>query len=433
MEANGRTLFLPQPERRLKILMLQQQRHERFAFWSAFLSYSAWSALVSGLFGLLVCGFWLRALPLFWVALSISLLLGLAAAGASFYLSGPGALTPWLHFSGEVLEMEDEALVYRLSALPLLPFKTARTQYVWVLPYANLLRMEYDRSAKLLRLFGRFDESRCVKPPEPFSRLPRGMRFYAHPERRPAQDFYIDLPLYYGQSQELLQNLEEKAGCFIHPALRGDDYADLQELPGARKPFPMTRVMSLFLALLLTAGSTTALWLQRYLEDNPWQPYPPTALETLVKTHQPGDTVILDGCRVTMERAVPGKDGGVRVSMVWENQNKAESLLLHLGLQNGNIAAYALRPGEDGKMQETLCAYIPPREQQVLITPGGVRSVELLFQTPEDTTALRVVLNSDRWASHNRFWEPEYLGRPITVNGEDYWHNQVVFELVMPR
>ncbi|MCL2030009.1 MAG: hypothetical protein FWG93_00540 [Oscillospiraceae bacterium] len=425
MEQPTAFVFESDAVRRTRILRLLETSHEEHRFWRTALLYGAWTGVAAGVCGVPLFGLWWRSESLMWAAFAASAGLTLLVLAVTALLALTGRMTCRLLVAGERVDLGETEMTYRVTRKDLRFWSgSAGATYIWAVPYDAVTRMDYDRGAKTLRVHGRHREEGCRKPPpKAWPRAPRGMVGFPDPERRQDKDFFVDIPLYYTDSVTLLQELEQRTGVFIFPAMRGDDYADLRDLPGLAPRRSIHRPLALYLAALCLG----TLWVARdarQTAQTPWQPYPPTSEEALARTHRLGGSVILDGCRVTLERADPGRDGGINVTLLFENLNEDMPVLLHLGKREPNLTATALTP-----LGETECNYIPPDNPLVLLAPGGAYHHDVLYALPKDTSAVILEINSDRWASSTHFWEPEYLGRPVVVNGMETLHNRVRFQI----
>ncbi|MDR1736406.1 MAG: hypothetical protein LBR85_06020 [Oscillospiraceae bacterium] len=417
--------FKPNASRRSRILRLRAHSHPEYPIWRGVFLYGGWISVAVGLFAMPLFGIWWRIETAVWAAFAVSFVLGVIVLCALGFTALTGRFTCWTLVSREDLTLDETVLRYSLTPNSRRPWKREPIKpFIWVMPYQNVTRLDYDRSMKCLRVFGRFDEEASRKPDEKSLRLPRGMTAISKPESRPDKDFYLEVPLYYDDSTELLRLLERRAGVFIHPAIRGDDYADLRDLPGLKPNAPVMRALSLFLVVLCVIALALAADL-RGSRRNPWQPYPLTEEDVLTGSFDVGESFLLDGCRVTLESAEPGRDGGLEISLLFSNENDA-AILLHLGKQQGNVIASAKTT--QGDMP---CNYIPPDNPRVQIAPGGVYHYDTLYSLPSGAQSFTIEINSDRWAENPRFWESDYLGREVVIDGEVYLHNRARFVLAL--
>jgi hypothetical protein len=387
--------------------------------------YGAWTGVAAGVCGIPLFGLWWRHESLMWAAFGISAGLGLLVLAVAGLLALSGRLTCWLLVADERVGLGETELICRVTRKNRRFWKRGQGKtYEWAMPYANVTRIDYDRSTKILRVRGRFREDGCRKPaPAAWPHAPAGMIELSNPERRQDKEFFLELPLYYDDSVMLLQELEQRTGVFIFPAMRGDDYADLRDLPGLPPKRPVWRLLALFLAALCL-GTLLIARDAREAALTPWQPYPPATAEALTRVHGLYDSVVLDGCRITLERASPGRDGGLNVTLLFENLNEELPVLLHLGKREPNLIATAQTP-----QGERECNYIPPDNPLVQLAPGGAYHYDVLYALPSEAGVVTLEINSDRWTAGARFWEPEYLGRVIVINGMETLHNRVRFQI----
>lgn len=422
-EARATLEFTPSAARRSRILHLRETSHGEYSLWRTVMMYGGWISVAAGICGVPLFGLWWRREAWMLSVFCLSAALGLLVLAAGVFLAFTGRLSCWTLLDHERLTLGEEDLVYRVTRVKQhISRNVPEQEYVWTMPYADITRMDYERGTKCLRVFGRFREENCVRPPEKGLHLPKGMTLLAS-ERKTDKDIYLDIPLYYDESVELLKELEERTGVFIQPAMRGDDYADLRDLPGLKPRQPVLRAFALFLALLGLGTLLITADLRRGGQQE-WQPYPPTAAEMLTGSFSVGDSILLDGCRITLEKAEPGSNGGLSMSLLFENLNESMSVLLHLGKQQSNIAARA-----QTLLGEAACNYIPPDNPLVQLAPGGAYHYDVIYQIPANTQSVTLEINSDRWASNTHFWEPEYLGRTILIGGVEYLHNRVHFNI----
>lgn len=413
--------FAPSAARRSRILRLWESAHQEYPVWRTCMLYGGWISVLAGVFGVPLFGLWWRRETWMWAVTAVSGILGLLVLAAGAFLMLTGRLTGWILVEGERLTLGETELVFRVTRAnwrfwQRMPGET----YIWTMPYEAISRIDYERGTKCLRVYGHFRESDCLRPSSKGMRLPKGMTEVPS-ERKTDRETYLDIPLYYDDSVELLQTLETRTQAFIRPAMRGDDYADLRDLPGLKPRWPVFRGLALFLAVMGLSSLLIAGGLRRE-GGQAWQPFPLTAEEVLTGQFSVGGSAVLDGCRVTLEKASPSGNGGLNVTLLFENLNESLPVLLHLGKQQSNVIARA-----QSAVSESTCNYIPPDNPLVQLAPGGAYHYDVVYQIPVNARSVVLEVNSDRWAANTHFWEPEYLGRTVVIGGVEYLHNRVFF------
>jgi hypothetical protein len=381
--------------------------------------------VVIALFGVGLFGLWWKWDLALSISSGVAILCGIAAIGISALLNYTGVFSPWPLYQREILILDTEAIVYKLSRHHLFHKNETVAPFRWTLPYENFSMLLYDRSTKTLHIRGKFDEAASFRPKDRY--LPSGMREKPVRKNRPDMEYELEIPLYYKDCSSLFSQLEQRSGMFVHPAVRGDDEADLRDLPGLSKPKNV--IIPLFLSLVLFGVLSTKLASEVRLDrmENPWQPYPFTQNAALSQMLKTDESVVLDGCKVTLSTQ-KGTEGGLVASFLWENLNPLEPILLHFAKAECNFRAYALV----GETTEE-CLFRPVKEPRVKLLPGGVYRLEVLFSVPVDAKEVQIELNSDRWATPGMFWQPEYLGRMIEVDSQMVMHNRVTYQIDLTK
>lgn len=412
------------PRRRAALLQHVKSQNSANETWDRALSYGKWLFFIFAPVGLVLFGaIWpsRKLLTGFGICL---FLVGLMVMVTALMRNIFGFQSVWHKFRGEKLFLGDNYLEFSMSGAA--PGLRGDSPYVWRMKYQDVRRMEYDRKFKTLRIVGRFDEENSKKAD--VEGLPKGMRPMKHPENRPDGAVYLEFFLIFPDSERLLEELEERCGVYIHPARRADDMADLRDLPGIKpeKPVikPMAGGLTLFMAMFLVALG----WQSKWLEQNPYRPYPPTEESMLGRTFDINEPAVLDGLRITLKSVSLPEEGSGERRILFDMENTCgEAVLFHTALdsQSNVSAAVMTRSG-----LETRRARGTEDSRRVLIEPGGIYEMELYVRLyPEDEQIpLVIFINSDLWPPERPFWREEYVGVTVDIGGKKAKSNEVVFK-----
>jgi hypothetical protein len=275
--------------------------------------------------------------------------------------------------------------------------------------YSRIARMEYDRSSKTLRLLS------AGVPAAP-----------------------LDLVMFYDNSDEIVREIMKRSGAVVHPAMRGDDYADLRDLSGLKRERNLLRPMSVAVLAFCAVSLFTVLAIRTYNHNNPYLPYPRTQEMFLIGSFGVGDTVTLDGVDATLH-------GVTRVG----SDARGVCYQFLLTFHNNNDSAIRLRVGEpykdspgsilfsavtaDGRVIPLGTAPPPPGYVGVeLPAPSRLpsrRNVSVTFfvWVPDDAESVRMTVNSDYWPPADILRDVTYTGTYIDVGGEFIKSNETRF------
>jgi hypothetical protein len=275
--------------------------------------------------------------------------------------------------------------------------------------YGRIARIEYDRAAKTLRVSS------------------GGLR--------PAS---MEIVMFYENSDVIIKEIEKRSGVFAHPAMRGDDYADLKDLPGLRRERSLLRPMSAAVLAFCLASLMTALWIRTYNHNNPYLPFPRTLEMYVVGRFAPGDTAVLDGCEITLNGVTrAGSDSrGVCYQFLVTLRNENDSPIRLRGREMykgsaGNVlftAVYA-----DGRIVPLETTPPPPGYIGVSLAPpqripaGKNVSVTYFVWADEDVESIELTINSDYWPPADRLRDVTYTGGFVDIGGVSYKSNETRF------
>lgn len=401
--------FAALPDRYSRVLRLARESNPRNAlpdklchcgmvlfFTLATLSLAVWGAVFAN--ATLVLTFWavlsvFAALPILTTAY-IRQSLGLASTLHKFH--NPSlTLTP----DRLILEMKRHML-FRGKRPP-----TVRRE----MPYSRITRLEYDRASKTLKV--------------------------SSGGSSPAA---LEIAMLYENSDIIVREIEKRCGLFIHPAMRGDDYADLRDLPGLKRDRNILRPMSIGTLLFCLASLLTALVIRQYNHNNPYMPYPKTQEAFLVGRYGAGDSVTLDGCDFTLNGVVrSGSDArGVCYQFLVTLHNHNETPIRMRVDEaykdsSGNIAFTGVTA--DGKTVSLETSGPPPGYAGVYLpcpdrVPAGKNvSITFFVWVPEGAERVEMTINSDYWPPADVFRDVTYTGTLIEVNGKTVKSNEVRF------
>lgn len=370
-----------------------------------------------------------------WMVLSLAV--GLPVFLAEYIRMETGAAS-WQHrFRNPTLSILPDRLVFELTRQVFGKRVTGR--YRWTMPYRDVRRMEYDRSAKTLRIYGKFDPSECRLPGT--RKIPDGMRRQDSETASAERNQFIELPMVFPHPERLLPELQNRTGCYIHPAVRGDDLIDLRDLPGQEKERARVRPIgtAIILATLLTF--VLILWIRGYYQNHPFEPFPKTEPQYLQRAFEPGETVVLDGCEITLQeitRVGKSNTGEVCYSLLLTFLNHNEP---HIIIRTGepyrdSESNIALSSRNGGGETIPVPATGPPRgfagvpqEMPPRLEAEKSTNVNLFFYMPQDTAEIVLSINSDYWAPRDVFRDVHYTGGETEVQGQTVKDNEIRFRL----
>ncbi|MCL2002738.1 MAG: hypothetical protein FWG72_01890 [Oscillospiraceae bacterium] len=401
--------FEPSHDRVARILRLARDRNEANALPDklcrlAFMLFALFAAA-----GLLVWGLVFRNATLvlaFWFALSVFAALPVLL---TVYIRQAFGVASRLHkFHSPALTLAPDRVILEMKRNALFRGKhspSIRREFL----YSRMSRLEYDRSTKTLRVSSAGSPSATM-----------------------------DIVLFYDNPDAIVREIEKRGGVFIHPAMRGDDYADLRDLPGLKREFNLLRPMSAAVLAFCLASLMTVLAIRTHNQNNPYLPYPRTQEMFLIGRFGVGDTVTLDGCDVTLNDVTRvGSDArGVCYQFL-------------LTLHNGNDSAVRLRvedaykdsPGNiqfsavtaEGKTVPLQTAPPPPGHVGVnLLPPPRLPphkniSVTFFLWVPDAAAAVELTLNSDYWPPADVLRDVTYSGHYVDIGGIVYKSNETRF------
>ncbi len=396
--------------RRSRILHLAAKQNPANERWKAFLELVRGAFAVLALLILVLFGFVWPSPDLltlgFGAVAALTFLLGLLPAALREYMGCPSG---WHRYDRERLCLGEEALTLIMNRRRGLPWQGAE-EFVWVMPYAGIKRLEYDRALKRVRVIGSIDPDASRIPAG--QDLPKGMR--AAEQVSKAQARYVDIPMYFAGGDEMIAELEARSGTFVHPAKRADDMADLRDLPGLTPEPKFFRSLTMGLAAFCALFLLVFLWQGQYLKTHPYVPFAPTDKQTLRGVHSAGEDVMLDGCRVTVEAA--RREGDlIAVSLSLENANDTDVMFHAPGDEKCNVAARCFDGGE-----ELPCVLEGGQDVRVQIAPGGEVKLTFAVRVPEGSPdSLLLLINSDEWPAYPDFWRKPYKGNAVWLEGGD--------------
>ena len=275
--------------------------------------------------------------------------------------------------------------------------------------FSRISRLGYDRSSKTLRLSS------------------EGMTGAA-----------MDIVMFYENSDAIIGEIEKRSGVFVHPAMQGNDYADLRDLSGLPKERNLLRPMCLAALGFCLISLLTVLSIRAYNYKNPYMPYPKTDAAYLTGTFGIGNTVTLDGCDVTLtgvSKAGSDVRGVCYQFIVTFNNKNSSAIRLRAGEpykdSSGNILFSAVdETGETINLETSgpplghvgVNLPLPKR-----ISGGRSESVTFFVWVPDETQSVTMTVNSDYWPPADIFRDVTYSGARAESNGFAVKSNEVRF------
>jgi len=358
------------------------------------------------------------------------LLFGVPVLAATYIRQAYG-LASWIHrFKDPVLTLAGDRIVLELTRRQARK-KRAEERFCWTMLYSGIKRIDYDRTSKILRVYGAFDPAGSRTGSMAF--LPEGMkrRNVESANRNQA----LEIPLYFSGAESILPDLQERSGVYIRPAVRGDDLADLRDLPGLKREKELAKPVGLLAAAVTLAVLASALFIDIYHRNSPYMPYPQTEDKYLSKAFGLGDDVVLDGCEITLSKSIlrirqNGNEVCFRIILELLNTN---SSAIHIKAGNGgNLALTAvLSSGETEKLEITdqpPRGYLPQTDQPLpqRLEPEKLTNAALFFWMPDNADEIILEIDSDNWPADNPFRDIKYTGG---VNARGQKTNQVKFSI----
>ncbi|MDR0326070.1 MAG: hypothetical protein LBI19_08275 [Oscillospiraceae bacterium] len=403
--------FVPSHSRYARILRLARENNPSNALpdklcrvgWGLFILLAAADLLVWGLLfanSTLVLASW--AILSVFVALPVLL---------TAYIRQAFGLASDLHkFHSPSLTLAPDRLILEMKRHMLFRGKhspTVRREFL----YSRISRLEYDRSAKTLRV-----SSAGASPAS------------------------LEIVMLYDNSDIIIGEIEKRSNSFIHPAMRGDDYADLRDLPGLKRERALLRPMSVAVLAFCLASLLTVLSIRSHNQNNPYQPYPKTQEAFLVGRFGVGDTVTLDGCDITLNGVTrAGSDArGVCYQFLVTLNNKNDSpIRLRAGEpykdSPGNILFTAATA--EGKTIPLETTGPPPGYVSVNLPcpprlPAGKNiSVTFFVWVPDSAESVEMAFNSDYWPPTDILRDVTYTGSMVDAGGRPVKSNETRFVL----
>jgi hypothetical protein len=275
--------------------------------------------------------------------------------------------------------------------------------------FSRISRLGYDRSSKTLRLSS------------------EGMTGAA-----------MDIVMFYDNSDAIIQEIEKRSGVFVHPAMQGNDYADLRDLSGLPKERNILRPMCIGVLGFCLVSLLTVLSIRAYNYKNPYMPYPKTDAAYLSGTFGIGSTVTLDGCGITLTGvSKAGSDiRGVCYQFIVTFNNKNSSairlrsnepykdsfgnILFSAADETGEIFSLETSGPPLGHVGVNLP--LPKR-----ISGGRSESVTFFVWVPDNAQRVTMTVNSDYWPPADVFRDVTYSGATSEINGLAVKSNEVRF------
>jgi hypothetical protein len=385
--------FEPSNDRVMRILRMARDRNEANILPDKLCRVGVTLFLLLASAGLLVWGLIFRNATLvlaFWAALSVFVALPVLL---TVYIRQILGVASKLHkYHSPALTLAPDRIILEMKRHALFRGKhppSIKREFL----YSRIARLEYDRSLKTLRAVSA-------------GGLP---------------SVSMEIVLYYDNSDAIVKEIEKRSGVFIHPAMRGDDYADLRDLPGLKRESSLLRPVSIAVLVFCLASLLTVLSIRSYNQNNPYLPYPRTQEMYLIGRFGVGDTVTLDGCDITLQGVTRvGSDArGVCYQFLLTLHNRNDSTIrLRAGEtykdSPGNIQFSAVM--EDGRVIPLQTAPPPPGHIGVNLPPPSRlaphRNVSVTFfvWVADDVDAVEMTVNSD-------YWPPADILRDVTYSG----------------
>jgi hypothetical protein len=407
----GSVRFEPTADRTSRILNLARSRNPSNSLPDKLCRFGFTLFSLLAVSGLLIWGLIFRNATLvlsFWSYLSV--FIALPVLLTVYFRSVFGMASPLHRCRDPVLTLTADRVVLEMKRRALFRGRhspSVKREFL----YSRISRMEYDRASKTLRLIS--------------SSVPAAT---------------LDIVMFYDNSDAVIREIETRSGAVIHPAMRGDDYADLKDLSGLKRERDLLRPLSVSVLAFCLISILTVLAIRSYNHNNPYQPYPRTQEMYLTGTFGTGDTVTLDGCEITLHGASrAGSDArGVCYKLLFTFRNSNDSAIrFRAGEQYrgspGNILFTAVM--DDGRVIPLTKASPPPGYAGVELPspsrlPSGRNvSVTYFIWVPDDAVSVRVSLNSDYWPPADVLRDVTYTGRHIDVNGVTVKNNETRFSI----
>ncbi|MDR1669017.1 MAG: hypothetical protein LBR76_03585 [Oscillospiraceae bacterium] len=410
LPAHDGVRFAPTPDRVSRFLRLARERNPANALpdrlckigMGLFCALAALSLLVWG------AGFRNATLVLrTWFFLSLLLAVPVLAAlyirqafGLASKLHKYHSPTLTLGADRVILEMR-RRMVFRGKYSP-----TVRREFL----YSRIVGLDYDRATKTLRLISAYAPG----------------------------DTTLEITMFYDQAEQIVREIEKRSGVFIHPAMRGDDYADLRDLPGLRRERGLLRPMCVCALLFFLASLMTVLSIRGYNAKHPYTPYPATALSFLTGRFGIGDTVTLDGCDFTLNSAAQaGSDArGVCYQVLMDIRNgNGSDIRLRAGTPFKDSPTNVSFTGitDDGGTVPLEASRTPPGYVGVdmplpsRLQAGKSAAVNFFVWVPGGVSRVNLIVNSDYWPPADILRDVVYTGGTVTVGGQERKSNEIRF------
>ncbi|MDR1692917.1 MAG: hypothetical protein LBR72_06115 [Oscillospiraceae bacterium] len=406
----GGVRYVPAPERVSKLLRLARERNPANALPDKLCRIGTALFCVLAALSLLFWGGLFRNATMVLRTGGILLIFpALPSVTALIIRQALGLASPLHKFHSPVLTLGADRLILERRRHMLFRGKhspTVRREFL----YSRIAGLEYDRAAKTLRLLSAYTPGETA----------------------------FEITMFYDQPEHIIREIETRTQQFVRPAMRGDDYADLRDLPGLKREAHTPRIAGFCVLLLTLASLVTALGIRGYAAKHPYRPYPATEVFYLTGDFGVGDTVTLDGCDITLNSvAKAGSDErGVCYQIVVEfKNNNGSDIRLRAGETEGinNVAFSGLTL--NGASVAIDSTRIPPGYVGVdmplpsRLQAGRTAAVNFFVWAPPGVTGFEMRVSSDCWPPADILRDVVYTGETVTVAGQTLKSNEVRFTM----
>lgn len=279
--------------------------------------------------------------------------------------------------------------------------------------YNRIVGLEYDRTAKTLRLISAYTPGEAT----------------------------LEITMFYDQAEQIVREIERRSGVFVRPAMRGDDYADLRDLPGLKRERGLLRPLSICTLLFFLASLITSLGIRGYNAKHPYNPYPATGISFLTGHFGIGDTVTLDGCDFTLNSiSRAGSDTrGVCYQILTSVHNRNTSdIRLRSGIPFKDSPTNVAFTGISGERVPLDVSRTPPGYVGVdmplpsRLQAGKSAAVNFFVWVPDGVTKIEMSVNSDYWPPADILRDVVYTGGIVTIGEQTMKSNEVRFTVDLP-
>jgi hypothetical protein len=395
--------FLPAYDRVSRILRLMRDRNPKNNIPDKLCGLGLTLLLLFGSASLLIWGFVFANATLLltsWAVLSA--VIALPVLTTLYIRQTFGMASPLHRFHSLSLTLTPDRVVLEMKRQMLFRGKhspTVRKEFL----YSRMARLEYDRGCKTLRIYA------AGTPAAP-----------------------MEIVMLYDNSDVLIRELEQRSRIFVHPAMRGDDYADLKDLSGLRKERSLLRPTAVAALLLCLFSLIAALAIRSFNQKNPYMPYPGTREVYLANSFTAGDTITLDGCDFNLAGVTRAASDarGVCYKFILTLHNRNDSAI-RIGEHNIRFAALT----EEGLTIPLDTAEPPPGYIGVnlpcpaRLSAGVNRSVTFFVWIPDNAVRTDLIINSDHWPPADSFRDVTYTGGWVEIGGVMVKSNEARFSL----